>query len=71
MKSLILFAALSTSSQSMPSPHNNYTQIATVCMFTGKQEQSGLNRICYYNCMGSEAAITINATDICPMQITR
>jgi hypothetical protein len=70
MKMLIILAALSSSPQPAP-PHNNYTQIATVCMFTGKQEQSGLNRICYYNCMGSEAAITINATDICPMQITR
>jgi hypothetical protein len=30
---------------------------------------SGMNKICYYDCLGSEAAITIRAIDLCPLNI--
>jgi hypothetical protein len=71
MKSLIILAALSASPVAPFTHTPKGTEIAMVCTFTGEQEQSGLNRICYYNCMGSKTAITVKATDICPIQITQ
>jgi len=32
---------------------------------------SGLNRICIYDCCGSQAAITIGAVELCPLTINR
>ena len=43
---------------------------AATCFFQ-YSETSGMNRICYYNCMGSSAAITIGAAQICPLSIVR
>lgn len=31
---------------------------------------SGMNKICYYNHMGSQVAITLRSTQICPVTIT-
>ena len=41
-----------------------------VCFSDGEQE-SGFNRICFYDCAGSRAAITIGATELCPLSIRR
>lgn len=43
-------------------------QVATVCFKSGEQ-QGGMNKICYYNCLGSTVAITIGATQLCPLTI--
>jgi len=43
---------------------------AMICFNTGEQI-SGLNKICYYNCAGSQAAITIPSTQLCPLNIER
>lgn len=43
---------------------------ATTCFKSGEQT-SGMNKICYYNCLGSQAAITISAVAICPLSIKR
>ena len=43
---------------------------ATTCFKTGEQT-SGMNKICYYNCMGSTAAITISSVSLCPLSIQR
>jgi hypothetical protein len=32
---------------------------------------SGMNKICYYDCLGSEAAITISSVSLCPLNIRR
>lgn len=40
------------------------------CFKTGEQT-SGLNKICYYNCVGPEAAITVGAAQLCPLTINR
>ena len=45
-------------------------RLAVVCFLTGERV-SGLNKICYYDCLGSEAAITINAVAPCPLSINR
>ena len=41
---------------------------ATTCFKTGERI-SGMNKICYYNCLGSEAAITISSVALCPLTI--
>lgn len=41
-----------------------------VCFLTGEQ-MSGMNKICYYDCLGSAAAITIGAAQLCPLSIRR
>lgn len=43
---------------------------AAVCFKSGEQV-SGMNKICYYNCLGSQAAITIGAVELCPLSINR
>ena len=43
---------------------------ATTCFYTGEQT-SGMNKICYYNCFGSAAAITISSVALCPLSIER
>jgi hypothetical protein len=42
--------------------------IAVTCFKTGEQI-SGMNKICYYNCLGSAAAITISSVQLCPLSI--
>ena len=43
-------------------------QIAATCFKTGEQT-SGMNKICYYDCLGSASAITIKSTQLCPLTI--
>jgi len=45
-------------------------QVAVTCFKSGEQV-SGMNKICYYNCLGSQAAITIGAVELCPLSIDR
>lgn len=40
------------------------------CFSTG-EKTSGMNKICYYNCVSGEAAITIKGTQLCPLTIKR
>jgi hypothetical protein len=49
-----------------PAPQARY--VAVTCFKTG-EKISGMNKICFYNCLGSEAAITISAVDLCPLSI--
>ncbi len=44
------------------------TKLAMTCFKSGEQI-SGMNKICYYNCLGSTAAITISAVELCPLNI--
>jgi hypothetical protein len=43
-------------------------QVATTCFKSGEQI-SGMNKICYYNCMGSTVAINVRSLEFCPMSI--
>ena len=45
-------------------------QLASTCLKTG-EETSGMNKICYYNCLGSAAAITISSVSLCPLTINQ
>jgi hypothetical protein len=50
-------------------PSVQVTEAAAVTCFFQREETSGLNKICYYDCLGSPAAITIRASQICPVTI--
>lgn len=43
-------------------------QLAVNCPKSGEQT-SGTNKICFYNCVGSMTAITVGATQLCPLSI--
>ena len=45
-----------------------YQEAAVTCFLTGEQT-SGMNKICYYDCLGSRAAITVSAVQLCPLSI--
>jgi hypothetical protein len=43
---------------------------ALLCFKSG-EEISGMNKICYYSCGGSRAAITVASYELCPLSIDR
>jgi hypothetical protein len=47
-----------------------FRRVAVVCFFK-HDYVSGLNKICIYDCLGSDAAITIGAVQLCPLTINR
>jgi len=59
--SLLLFSALSRGA---------HASSAITCFKTG-EVTSGLNKICYYDCAGSAAAITVKGASLCPLSIER
>jgi hypothetical protein len=77
VKLLLLTAMLSASFMSGPSPspskaagQTGASPMTVTCFKTGEQT-SGMNKICYYDCLGSPAAITISAVALCPLSIQR
>ena len=44
--------------------------IAGTCFYSGEQI-SGMNKICYYNCISGTVAITVRSTQLCPLNINR
>jgi hypothetical protein len=42
----------------------------TVCFASG-EEVSGMNKMCYYNCLGSRTAVNVSVTDLCQLTIQR
>lgn len=45
-------------------------KVAIVCT-KSSQRASGLTKICYYDCAGSEGAITVKTYDACPRRTFR
>ena len=43
---------------------------AVTCFKTGEQI-SGMNKICYYNCMGSTKTINVGSMQFCPININK
>lgn len=68
--SSILAALISATLLYSPAPNPSKQRMAALCFFTG-QQVSGMNKICFYNCLGSQAAITIGALALCPINIDR
>ncbi len=67
----VRLAAL-TQKESLPQskPNMGEQKLALTCFKSG-EEKSGLNKICYYNCAGSTAAITLSSVKLCPLSINR
>jgi hypothetical protein len=57
---------ISAQERNISPPQQRYA--ALTCFKTG-EKLSGMNKICFYNCLGSEAAITISAVKLCPLSI--
>lgn len=67
----LLLAVISTlpiSGATQSTTRGGNVQVAVMCFKTGERT-SGMNRICYYDCLGSEAAITISSVELCPLSI--
>ncbi len=48
-----------------------FLSVAYACScFKSGEKISGLNKICYYNCCGSGAAITVKNYEMCPLSIS-
>lgn len=45
-------------------------QVAVACFLKGERI-SGFNKLCFYDCLGSEYAITIGSTSLCPLTVER
>lgn len=41
-----------------------------ICLFKGEQA-SGVNKVCFYDCAGTVAAITVAFNQLCPMNVRR
>lgn len=46
------------------------TEALVLCYYTG-ESSSGANKVCYYDCGGSQAAVTVSSTRPCPSSINR
>jgi hypothetical protein len=42
--------------------------VSTTCHRRG-EARSGMNKICYYDCLGSAAATTVGSAELCPLTI--
>lgn len=49
-------------------PAQSPTPITTTCFARG-ESTSGMNKICYYDCLGSRAAVTQSSVSLCPITI--
>ena len=43
---------------------------ASACFLSGEQT-SGMNKICFYNCVSGTKAITVSAVSMCPLSISQ
>lgn len=70
MTNLAIAVAVASTLSAAPVPMSKApeVQVATLCFKSGEQ-QGGMNKICYYNCLGSTVAITIGAVQLCPLTI--
>lgn len=72
MNTLLAIAAvaLTTPWSQAPATINEPAQqkLATLCFKSG-ENVSGMNKICFYNCLGSTVAITIGSIELCPLTI--
>jgi hypothetical protein len=77
MESLLVVASLLGSPDLAGNPQQNYssvtppqTKVAVICFGAGEQV-SGMNKICYYDCLGSIVAINVKSYQLCPLSINR
>jgi len=64
-----LAGAAQGAAAAQPTPAPEPAQPTTVTCYGKGEVTSGFNKICYYDCLGSGAAITIPAVGLCPLTI--
>jgi hypothetical protein len=71
-KMIVLALAVFTASAIATEPPDtaNPIRVAMVCTKSG-QQTSGLTKICYYDCGGTERAMTAKTYDPCPRRTLR
>lgn len=73
IKAIVLTAVLAASGVSVPKaekPAEKPVKLAAICFKSGEQT-SGMNKICYYDCLGSQVAINVSSVSLCPLSINR
>lgn len=68
--SIALLVASVTAANAQSVTPKKPVRVAAMCFFQYEQP-AGMNKICYYDCLGSPAAITISAVSLCPLSISR
>jgi len=66
----LLAAAVVSGLTTTPAPMTKMpsNEVAMMCMKKGEYI-SGMNKICIYDCLGSDTAITIGSVALCPLTI--
>jgi hypothetical protein len=64
-----LAGAAAGAAAAQPVPPPEPASAPTVTCYGKGEATSGSNKICYYDCLGSAAAITIPAVSLCPLTI--
>ena len=67
---LCCLAVVAQSAGAEPVKPSPKLKLAMTCFKTDEQI-SGMNKICFYDCLGSQAAITISSVGLCPLTIDR
>lgn len=70
MKTLFVLAALSAPAPDQSHAPDMRPKLALACEFIGDQV-NGDDRICSYNCLGSQVTVTVKVTEICQPTIDR
>jgi hypothetical protein len=69
MRTVLAFAILImcvTAVAAESSPAAKKYKVTIICRKFGDRSSSGLTKVCYYDCGGSEAATAVNLYDECP-----
>ena len=68
----VVLSAIATGAESPAPKVEKPIQVAATCFKTGEQSPpASMTKLCFYDCLGSPAAITIPSTSICPLTIPR
>jgi len=72
---LAVAIAFSGVAAAAPTKHESPAQplkVATMCFKSGENAPPGsMTKVCFYDCLGSQVAITIPSTSLCPLSINR
>lgn len=63
------YSALAEYLNSLTRNNRSSSERSGVTCFSKGEQVSGMNKICYYDCLGSRAAITQSAVSLCPLTI--
>lgn len=72
MDTVILLASLAFSppgqAPNMTPAEPRPVEVAELCFSSGERT-SGMNKMCFYDCASGQIAITVKATELCPLSV--